>query len=175
MKIPSPKPSMLCWLEPKFLTEFLMRTLLTLDAGSRWLPLTSGSVPIHQRGKESIWFHLSLLWSGTSCLLSLTKIVQYLNTSRTHIARAAGLYFSSPDLLCLSSHASVSVSSMLLWLPATTAMHHYFGERASKPTVVKPYVDTTCELNQRLSLMLELKSFRLKSVFSRTGKILSHI
>lgn len=104
MKIPSPKPGMLhCtdW-RFKFLTELLMRTLLTLDTESRWLPVLSGSAPIHQQGKESIWFLLSLLWSGTSCLLSLTKIVQYLNASRTYTARAAGLYFShSPSVLVL--------------------------------------------------------------------------
>lgn len=44
--------------------------------------------------------HLSLLRSGTTCLLSLTKIVQYLNASRTYSATAAGLRFSQPCCAC---------------------------------------------------------------------------
>ena len=174
MKIPSPKPGMLrCtdW-RPKFLTEFLI--LLMLDTGSRWLPLLSGSAPIHQRGKESIWFHLSLLWSGTSCLLSLTETVQYLNASRTDTARAAGLYFSQPFCACPPTRLSQWTVCCFRFQPllrCTTSLE----EGALKPTLVKPYVDTTLELNQKPSLMLELKSFRLKSVSSRTGKILSRI
>lgn len=174
MKIPSPKPGMLCCTDwrPKFLTEFLTRTSRMLDTGSRWLPLLSGSAPIHQPGEESISFHLSLLWSGTSCLLSLTKIVQYLNASRTSTGRAVFVLLTA--LLCLSSHMSVSVNNMLLRLPTTTATLYFFGERAFRPTVVKPYVDTTLELNQKWSLMLELKSFTLKS-FSEQEKNLTRI
>lgn len=68
----------------------------------------------------------------------------------------------------------VSVSGTLLWLPATTAMHYFFGERVLKPIGIKPHVDTSLELNQKLSLMLELESFSLKSVFFRIGKISTH-
>lgn len=98
-------PGMLCWLRVKFLTD-LIRTSLTLDTGSRWLPVPSESAPIHQQGKESIWFHLSLLWSGTSCLLSLTKTVLHMSASRTCTARAAGLYFSQPSCACLPTPLS---------------------------------------------------------------------
>lgn len=127
MKIPSPKPGTLrCtdW-RPKFLTELLARTFLTHDTGSRWLPLPSGSAPIRQRGKECVCFPLSLLGSGASCLLSLTKIIQYLNASRTHAARAAGLCFSSPSVpalppVCLGERYAALASShycdaTLLW------------------------------------------------------------
>lgn len=110
---------------PKFLTEFLMRTLLTLDTGSRWFPLLSGSAPIHQPGKESIWFHLLLLWSGTSCLLSLMKIAQYLNACRAYTARAVALYFSQfflpvlPRVYLSEQYAALAsghyCDALLLW------------------------------------------------------------
>lgn len=130
-----------------------------LSAGSRWLPLPSGTgAPTHQQGEESIWSHLSLLWSGTTCLLSLMKIVQYLNASRTYSARAAGLCFSQPCCACPPTH-----------LPRGTA--HCFSFRALNTHCV----DTTLELNQKLSLRLEMKGFRLKCVFSTIRKTLSHL
>lgn len=66
---------------------------------------------------------------------------------------------------------------MLLWLPATTAMHYLSGERALKYTKgFKPYVDTILQLTQKPSLMLKLETLRLEfDFFSRTGKISSHI
>lgn len=122
----NPKPGMLCCTDWRstFLTD-LMKTSLMLDTGSRWLPVPSGSAPIHRQGKENIWFHLSLLWSGTSCLLSLTKIVLCMNASRTYTARTAGLYFSQPSCARLPTPLSpwtVCCFSSQLLLRCTTSL-----------------------------------------------------
>lgn len=134
-----------------------------LNTGSRWHPLPSGTgAPTHQQSKESIQSHLSLLLSGTTCLLSLTKTVQLLECFQDLLSWScwSGLL---PALLCLSSHMSASGNSTLLQLPGV------------KHTLIKPCVGTTLELNQKLSLRLEVKGCRLECVFSRIRKSWKHL
>lgn len=137
-----------------------------LDAGSRRLPLPLESAPIQQQGKESIW-SLLLLWSNTHCLLPLSEIVWCLNT---YTARAAVGTSQSP-LCCPPTRLSERYTA----LASSYNCNALLWEWALKPTDIKPYVDTSLELNQKLGLMLNLESFSLKSVFFRIGKNSSNI
>lgn len=118
------------------------------------------SNPPARRGKHLVPFVIALIWHYMPALLDEnSSVLECFQDLLSYSCRSVLL----PALLCLSSHASASGNSTLLQLPGF------------KHTLIKPCVDTILELNQKLSLRLEMKGFRLKCVFSTIRKTLSHL